>query len=143
MSYSGGYSTNPTVTNYTPAIAQTQAMTYLNMIYWIDQGRMYAEFFAAYNGTSAGANYTIPFPTGIKIDFTRMVHNSTVFSNQSAMVVGHGQWLDQGLSFKHLHVMVANASAVIVNDNPGILQGTGISTGDSVKLQFSVPVTIT
>lgn len=143
MSYPNGYSSNPTVTNFTPAIAQTQAMTYINMIYWLDQGRMYAEFFAAYNATSAGGNYTIPFPTGIKIDFTRMVHNNTVFSNQSAMLVGQGQWMDQGAAFKHLNVMVANASAVIVNENPGILQGTSISTGDSVKLQFSVPVTIT
>lgn len=136
----GNYFVNPEVIITTPTLVSTQALVATQFIYQVLFGYMYADFFASYNATSAGGNYTIPMPSAYKINLAHMASNQSAFSNASAMTVGSGQWQDAGVSFKQLHVMYLNESAFVVNENPGLLQGTSMGTADSVKLNIRVPV---
>lgn len=94
---------------------------------------------STYVGASNAANCTVALPPGYVIDTTRL-SGGTGTSNQTATLVGQGQWMDNGTSFKHLHVMYASTTSVVINENPGILQGSSLASGDGVKVNFCVPI---
>lgn len=106
---------------------------------WRENDKYCVDSQSTYVGASNAVNCTIALPAGNVID-TGKLSGGTGTSNQTATLVGQGQWMDNGTSFKHIHVMYASTTSVVLNENPGILQGGSLANGDGVKVNFCVPI---
>lgn len=94
---------------------------------------------STYVGASNAVNCTIALPSGYVID-TAKLSGGTGTSNQKATYLGSGQWQDAGTAFKYLQVMYASTTSVVLNENPGVLQGSSLANNDSIKVNFCVPI---
>lgn len=91
-----------------------------------------------WNGAGAGGTFTVS-PDGYTFNTDKMA-GGTNTANGTATILGTSEWFENGVAFKDLGTIYNGSNAVRFHENPGNLQGTAISSGDAVRVSFSVPV---
>lgn len=122
--------------NYTPTVSNTTNVN-VRTAYWRRVGdSLEVRGYIGWNGTGAGAAFTVSLPSGLSIDTNK---TSSIVTETS---LGYLQFKDSGVSYRVGNVVYDSTTAVkfVLDSATDALLGTGFTTSDSLFFTFTVPI---
>lgn len=97
------------------------------------------EAVSTYTGASDAVTCTASVGSGLTIDTAKIAGGSSS-DNAASSLLGTGEWFDAGAAFKYLKFHYASTTTVVAAENPGLLSGSSLASGDSIKWNFCAPI---